>query len=81
VNGLRVRAAGAEEIMRQRRLIGRFWAPPQLHRFRRYAVHPRRPTRHRRARGFFAATVRCACDIAAPSYWTIASVLPPSGRS
>ena len=32
VNGLRVRAAGAEEIVRQWRLIGRFWTAPQLHR-------------------------------------------------
>jgi hypothetical protein len=27
-----IRAAGAEEIVRPRRLIGRFWAAPQLHR-------------------------------------------------
>jgi hypothetical protein len=32
VNGLCVRAVGAEAIMRPRRLIGRFWAAPQLHR-------------------------------------------------
>jgi hypothetical protein len=33
VNGLRARAAGAEEIVRPRRLIGRSWAAaPQLHR-------------------------------------------------
>jgi len=32
VIGLRVRAAGAEEIVRLRRLIGRFWAAPKLHR-------------------------------------------------
>jgi hypothetical protein len=32
VNGFYVRAAGAEEIVRRRRLIGRFWAPPRLHR-------------------------------------------------
>ena len=63
MNGLHVRAAGAEEIMRQRRLIGRSWAPPQLHRFRRYAVHPRRPTRHRRGRGFS----RLQCDALATS--------------
>jgi hypothetical protein len=31
VNGLYVRAAGAEEIVRPRRSIGRFWAAPQLH--------------------------------------------------
>jgi hypothetical protein len=29
---MRVRAAGAEEIVRPRRLIGRFWAAPQLYR-------------------------------------------------
>ena len=34
MNGWRLRAAGAEEIMRPRRLIGRFCAVPQLHRFR-----------------------------------------------
>jgi hypothetical protein len=32
VNGLCIRAAGAEQIVRPRRLIGRFWATPQLHR-------------------------------------------------
>jgi hypothetical protein len=32
VIGMSVRAAGAEEIVRPRRLIGRFWAAPQLHR-------------------------------------------------
>jgi len=32
VNVLWLRAAGAEEIVRPRRLIGRFWAAPQLHR-------------------------------------------------
>jgi hypothetical protein len=32
VNDLRVRAAGAEDSVRPRRLIGRFWAAPQLHR-------------------------------------------------
>jgi hypothetical protein len=31
VNGFWLRAAGAEEIVRPRRLIGRFWAAPQLH--------------------------------------------------
>jgi hypothetical protein len=31
VNGGWSRAAGAEEIVRPRRLIGRFWAAPQLH--------------------------------------------------
>ena len=30
MNGLRVRATGAEEMMRPWRLIGRFWAAPQL---------------------------------------------------
>jgi hypothetical protein len=30
VNGLYVRAAGAEEIVRPGRLIGRSWAAPQL---------------------------------------------------
>ena len=32
MNVLWLRAAGAEEIVRPRRLIGRFWAAPQLHR-------------------------------------------------
>jgi len=32
VNGLGVRAAGAGEIVRPRRLIGHSWAAPQLHR-------------------------------------------------
>jgi hypothetical protein len=32
VNGLHVRTAGAAEIVRARRFIGRFWAAPQLHR-------------------------------------------------
>ena len=32
MNGLRVRAAGAEEIVRPRRLIALSWAAPQLHR-------------------------------------------------
>jgi len=32
VNGLRVRAAGAEDSVRPRRLIGRVWPAPQLHR-------------------------------------------------
>jgi len=32
VNCLCVRAAGAEEIVRLRRLIGRLWVAPQLHR-------------------------------------------------
>ena len=32
MNGLSVRATGAEDSVRQRRLIGRFWAAPQLHR-------------------------------------------------
>jgi hypothetical protein len=32
VNGEWLRAAGAEEIVRPRRLIGRFWAAPQLDR-------------------------------------------------
>ncbi len=32
MNGLRVRAAGAEEIVRPRRLIGRFGAAAQLNR-------------------------------------------------
>jgi hypothetical protein len=32
VSGLRVRAAGAEDIVRPRRLIGRFWVATQLHR-------------------------------------------------
>ena len=32
MNGLCVRAAGAEEIVRPRRFIGRFRAAPQLHR-------------------------------------------------
>jgi hypothetical protein len=31
VNGVGVRAAGAEEIVRLRRVIGRLWAAPQLH--------------------------------------------------
>ena len=31
MNGGWFRAAGAEEIVRPRRLIGRFWAAPQLH--------------------------------------------------
>jgi len=31
VNGLYIRAAGAEEIVRPRRLIRRFCAAPQLH--------------------------------------------------
>jgi len=31
VNGLCVRATGAEEIVRPRRLIGRFYAAAQLH--------------------------------------------------
>jgi hypothetical protein len=30
VNGLRFRAAGAEDSVRPRRLIERFWAAPQL---------------------------------------------------
>ena len=34
MNGLHVRAVGAKEIVRPRRLIGRFWAAPQLHRQR-----------------------------------------------
>jgi hypothetical protein len=33
VNGLRIRGAGAEEIVRPQRLIGCFWAAPQLHRY------------------------------------------------
>jgi hypothetical protein len=32
VNDLYARTAGAEEIVRPRRLIGRFWAAPQLRR-------------------------------------------------
>ena len=32
MNGFYVRAAGAEEIVRPQRFIGRFWAAPQLHR-------------------------------------------------
>jgi hypothetical protein len=36
VNGLCVRAAGADETVRPQRLIGYFWAAPQLH---RYAAH------------------------------------------
>jgi hypothetical protein len=32
VNGMRVRAAGAEGSVHPRRLIGPFWAAPQLHR-------------------------------------------------
>jgi len=32
VQGVWLRAAGAEDIVRPRRLIGRFWAAPQLHR-------------------------------------------------
>jgi hypothetical protein len=31
-NGLGVRVARAAEIVRPRRLIGRFWAAPELHR-------------------------------------------------
>ena len=32
MQGVWLRAAGAEDIVRPRRLIGRFWAAPQLHR-------------------------------------------------
>jgi hypothetical protein len=32
VNDLWVRAAGAGKIVRPRRLVGRFWAAPQLYR-------------------------------------------------
>jgi hypothetical protein len=32
MSGLWLCAAGAEEIVRTRRLIGRFWAAPELHR-------------------------------------------------
>jgi hypothetical protein len=32
VNGVRIRATGAEDSVRPWRLIERFWAAPQLHR-------------------------------------------------